>query len=459
MYSFLILFVGMMGYFVYFQFAKSEDFINSPYNKRQDLFAAKVVRGEILSSDGYTLAETQTDSEGNETRYYPYGNMFAHVVGFSTNGKAGIESTNNFNLLRSHTFFLEKLSNEFQGKKDIGDNVVTTLNYKLQNTAYDALGSYDGAVVVMEPSTGKILAMVSKPDYDPNKIAQNWEELTSEESESSVLLNRATQGLYPPGSIFKVFTTLEYIHENSNYNEYQYDCNGSFSASGGAVIHCYNNKKHGTENLIDSFANSCNSSYASIGLTLNTSQFSKLCDSLLFNTSLPLKFEYSKSSFSIDSNADESDIMETAIGQGKTVVTPIHMAMITSAIANDGVLMTPYLIDHIENYNGVEVESYEPKEYKTLLSEEDAALLQSYMKEVVASGTGEKLSGAGYEAAGKTGSAEFSTTSKASHSWFIGYAHREDKADIAVAVIVENSGTGSKYAVPIAKKIFDAYYQ
>lgn len=448
----------MMGYFAYFQFVKSEDFINSPYNKRQDLFARKVTRGEIISADGRILAETITDTDGTETRYYPYANMFAHVVGFSTNGKSGLESIANFNLLRSHTMTLEKVVNELQGEKNIGDNVVTTLNYDLQDTAYEALGKYDGAIVVMEPSTGKILAMVSKPDYDPNNIAEDWDELTAEDSESSVLLNRATQGLYPPGSVFKIFTTLEYVHENSDYEDYSFDCNGKFT-EGDSVIHCYKNKRHGQEDLIGSFADSCNSSFASLGLTLNPDSFTELCDSMLFNTSLPLRFESSKSSFSLDADADVSTVLETSIGQGKTLVTPMHMALVVSAIANDGVLMNPYLIDHTENYNGIVVDAYEPTEYGTLLSTEDASLMQTFMREVVEDGTGERLSGQSYTAAGKTGTAEFSTSSKDSHAWFVGYAHREDKEDIAVAVIVEDSGSGSEYAVPIAKKIFDAYYQ
>lgn len=457
MYVFLAIFVCMMGYFTYFEFIKSEDFINSPYNKRQDLFAKNVVRGEILSEDGYVLAETVTDENGEETRNYPYKNLFAHVVGFDTNGKAGLESYANFSLLRSHTFFLEKIVNGFQGQKNIGDNLITTLNYDLQQTAYQALGKYDGAVLVMEPSTGKILTMVSKPDYDPNKISEDWEELTSEDSESTVLLNRATQGLYPPGSIFKIFTTLEYVHENSNYGDYSFDCVGKYTA-GSSTIHCYNNKKHKTENLMESFANSCNSSYASLGLTLDKTQFQELCNSLLFNQKLPFKMEASKSSFSIEEDATDSAIMETAIGQGKTLVTPLHMLLVTSAIANDGVLMNPYLIDRIENYNGVEVDTTEPSEYGQLLSAEDASLLQSFMSETVQNGTAEKLKGKSYTAAGKTGSAEFSTSSKASHAWFVGYAHRDDKEDIAVAIIVEDSGAGSEYAVPIARKIFDTYY-
>lgn len=455
-YSFLILFVGLMAYFAYFQFFKSEDFINSSYNSRQDTFATRIIRGDIVSADGKVLAETVTDSDGNETRYYPYGSMFAHAVGYSVNGKSGIESQMNFNLLRSHTFFLEQIVNELSGEKNQGDTVVTTLNYTLQETAYNALGSYDGAIIVLEPSTGKILAMVSKPDYDPNTIASNWDSLIN--SDSSVLLNRTTQGLYPPGSTFKIFTTLEYVHENSDVNQYIYECSGSYT-SDGATIHCYNNKSHGTETLLDSFSHSCNSSYASLGLTLDISDFNDLCNSLLFNTSLPTAYESSVSSFSLAEDAGDSMIMETAIGQGETLVTPMHMALITSAIANDGVLMRPYVVDHTENEKGVVVKEYFPSVYGTLLSEADASLLQEYMAAVVSEGTGTKLSGQSYSAYGKTGSAEFtSSAGDGTHSWFVGYASKEGKEDIALAVIVEDSGAGSEYAVPAAKKIFDAYY-
>lgn len=457
-YSFLAIFVCVMGYFAYFQFVKSEDFINNPYNGRQDLFARTVTRGEIRSADGEVLADTVTDEEGSETRRYPYGNIFAHVVGYASNGKAGIESQANFNLLRSNIGFLEKAVNELKGEKNPGDHVVTTLDYRLQVTAYDALGRYDGAVIVMEPSTGKILAMVSKPDFNPNNLNADWEQLISEENDSSVLLNRATQGLYPPGSTFKIFSTLEYIHEHPDYDGYLYDCDGSFT-SDSHTIHCYNRKKHGTQTLAEAFANSCNAAYASLGLDLDRENFSALCESMLFDTALPTRFESSKSSFSLTESDSNSLAMETAIGQGKTLVTPLHMALVSCAIANDGLLMTPYVLDHTENDKGDVVHQYEATEYGMLLTEEDAKILQEYMRDVVEYGTAQKLGGTDYTAAGKTGSAEFSTSTKSSHSWFVGYAHREDKPDIAVSIIVEDSGSGSEYAVPIAKKIFDTYYE
>lgn len=457
-YLFLLIFIGMMAYMVYFQVLKSEDFINSPYNKRQDSFAATIVRGEIQSADGKVLAETKVDKNGNETRYYPYSNIYAHVVGFASNGKSGLESTMNFNLLRSHSFILERVVNELQGEKSTGDNVITTLNSTMQETAYQALGSYQGAVIVMEPGTGKILAMVSKPDFNPNTISENWNSIISEDATDSVLVNRVTQGQYPPGSTFKILTTLEYIKENSDYKDFSYLCTGSTTVDD-VTIHCSKKQVHGEENLKSAFANSCNSAYANIGLTINNKKFTQLCESLLFNQSLPGGFEYKKSSFSLASGATDSLVMQTAIGQGETLVSPYHMALITCAIANNGILMKPYVVDYTENSAGIEVKAYEPTVYGELMTESEATILQKYMKYMVTDGTGGKLSGQSYTAAGKTGSAEFSSNKDETHSWFVGYAHKEGKSDIAVVVIAEGAGSGSSVAVPIAKQIFDAYYK
>lgn len=457
-YMFLGMFLLMMGYFVYFQVFKSEDFINSPYNTRQNSFSEHVVRGSIISSDGKTLAETIVEEDGSETRYYPYGDMFAHAVGYDSNGKYGIESFANFNLLRSHAFFLEQILNGIQDEKNPGDNVITTLDYSIQEAAYNALGDNNGAVVALDPETGKILAWVSKPDFNPNTIAADWDSIISNtDSENSVLLNRVTQGLYPPGSTFKILTTLEYISENSNYSDYIYECTGSIREED-TEIHCYNNAVHGTEDLKTSFAKSCNASYASIGLSLDKTSFAKLCNRLLFNADIPTDYPYQKSSFVLNKDSNVGETMQTAIGQGQTLVTPFHMALITSAIANDGVLMKPYIIDHTENYKGVTVKEYKSSVYSNLLEEKEATIMQEFMSQVVSDGTGSKLSGQSYTAAGKTGSAEYSNTKGESHAWFTGYASTEEKGTIVVTVIVEGGGAGSTTAVPIAKEIFDTYF-
>lgn len=457
-YLFVGVFILMMGYFVYFQIFRSEDFINSPYNTRQNTFAEHVVRGEILSADEKVLAQTIVGEDGSETRYYPYGSMFAHAVGYDSNGKSGIESFGNFSLLRSHAFFLEQIFNGIQNEKNPGDNVVTTLNYSLQETAYQALGSNRGAVVVLEPSTGKILAMVSKPDFDPNTIASDWESIISNtDSENSILVNRATQGLYPPGSTFKILTALEYIRENPNYQDYTYECTGSITMEN-TEIHCYNNSVHGTENLETSFAKSCNTSFANIGLGLDKKKFASLCDELLFGKDLPVSYPFKQSSYVLDETSNTDQITQMAIGQGETLVTPMHMALVTSAIANQGTLMRPYVIDRTENYKGVTVKNYNPSTYGTLMSQGEAGKLQELMSLVVSEGTGSQLSGQSYQAAGKTGSAEFSSDKSESHAWFTGYASREDKETIVVTVLVEKGGAGSSAAVPVARQIFDTYF-
>ncbi len=455
-YLFLALFLAMMIYFVYFQIFRSEQFINNPYNSLQTLFSEHVVRGEICASDGTVLARTIVNADGSETREYPYGSLFAHAVGYSTNGTTGIENQANFYLLRCHTFFAEQIANDIQGKKNQGDRVVTTFDYDLQKAAYDALGSYEGAVIVMEPSTGKILAMVSKPDYNPNDVAAKWEDINV--SGSSVLVNRATQGKYAPGSVFKIFTTLEYYRENpSSYDDYRYHCDSKITVEG-KTMHCAAKQAHGEEDLKASFASSCNCSYANLCLTLDKQQFTKTCQSMLFDTALPIAFESSASQFLLPEDASAALMMETSIGQGNTLVSPLHMLLVSSAVCNDGILMTPYLIDHIESDNGAAVESMDPKTYGTLLTQEESSLLQEYMKETVLSGTGKKLNSSSYEAAGKTGTAQVSDSSDRTNSWFTGYAHKDGKSDIAIAVIVEDSDDRNANALPVTKAVFDAYF-
>ncbi len=461
-YCFIGLFLCTMGYFAYFQVVKSEDFINNSYNTRQESFADTVVRGKILASDGEVLAETKVDKEGNETREYPYDKMFSHIVGYSTEkyGRAGIESWANFNLLRSNENFLQKTVDEVTEEKSMGDNVVTTLNPLLQEISFRALGDYKGAVITMEPSTGKVLSVVSKPGFDPNTIEEDWDTIVKDEYGESVLVNRATQGLYPPGSTFKILTTLAYVREHpGDYEEYSYSCSGQIQ-EGNSKLKCFSGEVHGTVNLKQSFSESCNTSFANMGLNMDSDKFAKTCSDLLFNKDLPVeKMDSSKSSFVLNDSSSTSEVMESAIGQGQTLVTPLHMLMITSAVANDGVLMKPYVIDHTETCEGNTVKTYRPQSYGNIMTGEEAALLQEYMSEVVESGTGTKLKGMSYTAAGKTGSAEFGKIKGQSHAWFVGYAHREDKEDIAVAVIVEGAGIVSAYAVPIAKEVFDTYFR
>ncbi len=413
----------------------------------------RVVRGKILDRYGNVLAQTSVSSDGTETREYPYGRIFAHVVGYNVKGKAGLESKENFDLLTSDAFIVEQIRNELAGEKNQGNNVITTLDAGLQESAYYALGDNSGAVVVMEPSTGKVLAMVSKPDFNPNYIAENWDSLN--ESDESQLLNRATQGLYVPGSTFKIVTALEYIRENPDYQDYSYDCTGEITIDD-VTVHCAGNTAHGVVNLRDSLAYSCNTSFSNIGMSLNIANYNDTAEGLLFNKTLPSVLPYSKSSFTLSEDDTVETRMHTAMGQGNTAVTPYHMALITAAIANDGTLMRPYLVDSVTNYQGTVVSQKEPSEYQDLMTVSEASILKDYMTSVVDYGTATSLSGRGYSVAGKTGTAEYSSDKEKNHSWFVGMSN-VDNPDLVVSVIIE-SADGAARAVNVAGQIFDDYY-
>ncbi|HJB81800.1 MAG TPA: penicillin-binding protein 2 [Candidatus Mediterraneibacter intestinavium] len=458
-YFFVILFIALIIYLLYFTIVRARTVVNSPYNQRQDSFAETVVRGDIVDRNGNVLATTNVADDGTETRSYPYGNVFSHVIGYSDPelGNTGLESVENFELLTSNAFFLEKLQNQFTDSKNRGDTVVTTLDADLQQASYDALGDNRGAVVVMEASTGKILSMVSKPDYDPNSILSDWSTLNSDE-ENSPLLNRATQGSYAPGSTFKIVTTLAFMRQNSNFADYTYDCSGEIT-TGDTTIHCFNGTVHGFEDLRSSIANSCNASFANIGTLLDIDGYRDTAEDLLFNSDLPSVLGYTKSSFALTSESSEAEIMMTAMGQGKTTVSPYHMALITQAIANGGTLMEPYLVDSVTNYTGTEIRRNVPKSYRRLMTSDEAAQLKEYMTAVVEEGTGSVLSGSSYTAAGKTGTAEYSLSDgEKTHSWFMGFTN-VDNPDLVISVITEGSdGSASGKAVSIAKQILDSYY-
>lgn len=306
---FVMLFFCMAGYITYYSVTNHQELINNSYNGRQQALLAQNVRGRIYSGDGAVLAQTITNEEGKEIREYPYENLFAHVVGYAVNGRMGVESQANYYLINSNAPLSEKAAMDINGAKYPGDDVYTTLNVDLQQVASTALGIYQGAIIVSEPQTGKILAMVSKPDFNPEEISDIWDELV-EDKESSILLNRVTQGLYPPGSTFKIVTALEYIKENKDtYQNYSYNCTGAISR-GEDRIQCYHGSVHGTVNFKRSFAKSCNSSFANIGLSLDRQLFGDTLEKLLFNQSLDLPFTTGTSRVEVSEQTSDGDMMQ-----------------------------------------------------------------------------------------------------------------------------------------------------
>lgn len=456
---FSLFFFMLIGYMVYFNIMLSDSLRMNPNNSKGDISESYVTRGTIYDNEGNELAYTYTDEMGGETRIYPYGAVYSHVVGYTDKGKSGIEAAYNTALLTSSSSVRDRVGSEAHNQKQKGDSVYLTLDTQLQQAAYNALGNNRGAIVVMEPKSGKILAMVSKPGFDPNELSSMWDYLM-ENDEDSPLLNRATQGLYPPGSTFKILTALEYIKEHPNdYMYYHYDCYGSFTDYD-VLIKCYDYEQHGSEDLQASFQHSCNTSFANIGLNLDLKKFEDLAGFCMFNDNLPLQLPYSKSRFYLNENSSYGEIMTTSIGQGNTLVSPFHMALIVSAIANKGRLMNPYLVDHIENAENIMVKSTKASVYKELMTPTEASILRGYMRSVVEGGTASALWNSDYTVAGKTGSAEYVKSAEeefSTHSWFVGFSNVDDP-DITVSIIVEDGGTGSASAVPIAQQIFNSYY-
>lgn len=457
-YLFVLVFIGMFSYLIYFMVKDTDTVVAKSSNKRQDSFDKYVTRGDIITSDGVVLATTEKDAEGQETRVYPYGSLFAHTVGYNSYGRSGIELSENVNLMRSHVNIFSKVGSDLASEKNIGDTIVTSLDVNLQQAAADALGDARGAVVVLEASTGRILTMYSNPTFDPNDIDNVWASVHSDEgSSSTVLLNRATQGLYAPGSTFKIITLLEYMKEHPDYENYHYTCYGS-DIFNSVSIRCSNSAAHGDLDLAGTLAHSCNTSVANIGCNeIDIGELNKLAESLLYNGELPYDGEYSRSQFKLTADSNYSEIPQTVIGQGDTLVTPLHNALIMQAIANGGVLMKPSLVDSVQNADGVTLINYKSKSCGSIIDPELTQDIIPMLCQVVTDGTATQYLGSKpYTVAGKTGTAEYDNSGNC-NSWFVGYSNVENP-DIVISVVVEDYTNNQTSGTYVASCVFDAYY-
>ena len=429
-------------------FIDREKFNVNPYNPRLQYTDTTIKRGNIKDINGEVIAESEY-TENGYIRNYPRSRMAAHITGYSAVGKTGVEAAENFELETVDNEVLQRILNAFTGTEVKGNDVVLTIDMDIQSIAGDLLGEQKGAIVVMEPSTGRILAMQSYPDFNPNTILDDWDNLKSDED--SPLINRTTQGLYPPGSTFKMVTAIAAMEYLDDWETFTVECDGEAEFND-KVIHCYNNKAHGTVDMHDAMAQSCNCYFAEIGKRIGGENLRKVADRLFANSSIGFDMPSSQSSVVIDKSSSESELVETSIGQGKTVVTPMYMATLVSAVANGGIMKKPYIVDHIENYEGEVLKTTIPETIGEVMTYEEATALRDMMIDVVNEGTGTAASLKGYQAAGKTGTAE--NESGIDHSWFVGFAPAENP-EVAVAVILENA-EGNKKATPIAGKIMQA---
>jgi len=461
MITIIVIFTAMTVSFATYAISNQKELITNSYNGRQKVLAAQNVRGSILSRNGDILVSSEVLENNTEVRNYAYGSMFAHAIGYAVNGRMGIEKDYYYYLINTNAPISVKAQCDSENKKYPGDNVVTTFDLDLQKVAYEALGQYSGAIIATDPTTGEILAMVSKPDFDPAEVAIKWDELLAD-NESGRLVNRVTQGSYPPGSTFKILTALEYLRENNNnYSSYSHNCTGKIKA-GEDTIRCYHGTVHGKVDFLESFSESCNTSFANIGLSLDRDLFANTLSSFFFNEKLPTVLGTSTDVLNVDSSVTTEDMLQISIGQGSVGMSPLHLNMITAAIANDGILKEPFMVSKIVNCNDDIVEEYSPITYGQIITEEEASILQMMMEKVVREGTGKRLKNCPYYVAGKTGSAEIGLAGKESHAWFTGFAsigEDDNKKNICVTIVIEDAGgSGGEYAAPIAKRLFDSYF-
>lgn len=442
---FVFLFMFLTLYLVYFQLFKSKTIADDSHNRRLWLNEDLVKRGTIYDRNGNILAYSQKDESGKQVRIYNYPESSAPVTGYSstTYGKTGIEKSFNKELLA----ISDENFSQFRKmvvKNDTGNNLHLSLDQIIQNIVYNYLKSYKASCVVMNPSTGEVLAMVSSPSFNPNTLDNDWNNLI--QTTDGRLVNRASQGLYRPGSAFKIITSASILDN---------DIDQSYNDEGSEVIQGYEIKNYGDQvfgnlELRSAFINSANTYFAKKAVDLGKDRLSKTTEKFAFN--LDYEFDLDKNNSVIPyKDLNEADLAMTGFGYGKTQVTPLHMAIVSSAIANNGIMIKPRLVNKITNKGESIVYEAKNETLSKATSEKTANTIRDLMVEVVNSGTGRNAYLDSVQIAGKTGTADKADGNI--DAWFVGFAPAYEPK-IAFALVVEDSqGTGGEVAAPLVRNI------
>lgn len=442
------LLISVVIYLSYFEIFRADHVVENNYNKRRWINEEYVLRGMIVDRNGKILAKSEKLEKG-QVRQYQFGSLYSHIIGYSDKayGKAGLESSYNENLLNMHGDNpFKEMKEKITGPRENGNNLILSVDHELQSYVEQRLRGKKGAIVLMNPKNGEIYAMVSKPDFDPSYLTKNWEEIT--EDQDSPLLNRATMGLYTPGSVFKVITTTAAI-ENKNIKK-NFQCEGAVNIDG-YILRDYKETAHGEVGLEEALIKSCNVAFSQIGLELGETKLKNTAEKYMFNQIIPFDLLTKTSAFPQKGNMSRPELGASAIGQGKILTTPLNMAMTASAIANDGLMMKPILVKEVISPEGKTITTNTSKILSRTSSASTAKEIKNMMIKVVQQGTGKNASIKNVTVAGKTGTAE--NESAKEHAWFIGFAPAEDPK-VAIAVVLENIGsTGGKSAAPIARDI------
>lgn len=458
---FLLLFVALISYFSYFAIVKGDKIAYNPRNQRLDAKRNAVLRGTIYDRDGNALTKSEKTDKSTQTREYIGGVAFTHIIGYNskTYGRSGLEDTFDKELMAGSEFsFFDRFKDPQKIENQVGNSIKLTIDSELQNLAYNQLKNtgLNGAVVVINPKNGEILALASTPSYDANDLEKSWKAIV--DNPNKPLINRALSGVYPPGSTFKVVTTVSGLENMDDIEDKLFNDQGKLTFEGtNFTLSNYGGKAMGKINLETAFVKSSNVYFGNLAMELSNKKLKNTADRFYFNKEIDTEgFYISTSKFPEIASSDRTNIAQSGIGQSEILATPMQMALVASAIANDGVLMKPKLVSEIINSEGETLKIIPDEELGRVTSSEIADKVTAYMRKVVTKGTGTAAAVKGLEVCGKTGTADHArsiTNEAAAHSWFIGFAP-QDNPQIALAVIVEEGGTGGSTAAQIASKVF-----
>ncbi len=445
--SILLVLTGLLtAYIVYLSTWAADGLASNSLNMRRAAARADIWRGSILDAKGRVLAQNRPDG----SRSYPMGAAMAAVTGYNGEniGSAGVEGHANRELLglSDDLSHMGAVSQLFQSER--GNDVKLTIEADAQQAAYDGLDGRKGAVVVLDADTGAILAMVSAPSYDPNNIEANWKELSQQAD--GALLNRAVQGMYPPGSTIKPMIADAALTEGITDEKEIFACNGVLDVGGGHSIRESHGEVHGKVDLRKALTESCNVTFGTLGMRLGDDKLKKSFERFGFDRGLGGEILMAKPHLPDFGKLGSGDQAQTAIGQSTLLVTPMHMALLAAAYANGGEMMKPYLVQQVITPGGMVIADTRPEKWLSVTTPSMAAKIDSYMEDVVTKGTGRAAQVSGVRVTGKTGTAE--NAAGEDHAWFIGSAELRNRR-IAFAILVENGGGGGTQAAPIARKV------
>jgi peptidoglycan glycosyltransferase len=461
-----LLFAALVAYTSRWTVFEQEELESHAANRRPLLEEMRVPRGRILARDGTVLARSRRRGRGSRlvfTRTYPEGALFAHAVGYSfiTQGRTGLERSRNDELSGKEDEFTS-IIDELNGSRE-GDDVRTGLDPAAQRTAIQALqGKGAGAVVAIEPASGRVRVMATVPGYDPNAIPDLLDRLRR--NRGRPLFNRATQTGYPPGSTFKVVTATAALDTGRYRPDSIVDGSSPKEISGVPLSNCCaeGTGDYGPIPLTTALTNSVNTAWAGVGEKLGRETLVRYMKRFGLYDDPPLDYpddQMLPSGVRDDEGGlveDGFDAGRVAIGQGgaegQTQVSPLQMAMVAAAVANGGKLMRPRLTDRVIAQDGRIRDRVEPKVESEVMKPQTASTLAGMMAQVVKSGTGRAAAIPGIEVAGKTGTAEVDGGSS-NQAWFIAFAP-VGRPRVAIAVTVERTqGQGGTVAAPIAKQV------